>query len=52
MNDECCMPHGDHHGHPGCCMPEQEHGYKRRFLTKAEKIEKAAKLRRRTKERT
>jgi hypothetical protein len=40
MNDECCMPHGNHHDHPGCCMPEQEHGYRRRFLTKAEKIEK------------
>ncbi len=42
MNDECDC--GMHHGRPesfcGCGMHGHEHGYRRRFLTKAEKTEK------------
>jgi hypothetical protein len=40
-DDECgCgMHHGRHHGYCGCGMHGQE-GYRRRFLTKAEKTEK------------
>ena len=42
MNDECgCgMHHGRHDSFCGCGMPGHEHGYRRRFLTKAEKTEK------------
>jgi len=42
MDDECgCVTHhGRHGGHCGCGMHGREHGYRRRFLTKAEKIEK------------
>jgi hypothetical protein len=42
MNDECgCgMHHGRHDSYCGCGMHGHEQGYRRRFLTKAEKIEK------------
>jgi hypothetical protein len=42
MDDECgCgMHHGRHESPCGCGMHGHEHGYRRRFLTKAEKIEK------------
>jgi len=42
MGDECgCgMHHGRHHGYCGCGMHGEGHGYRRRFLTKAEKMEK------------
>ena len=42
MNDECGrgMHHEGHHGYCGCGMHGHEHGYRRRFLTKAEKTEK------------
>jgi len=42
MNDECgcAMHHGRHDVDCGCGMHGHEHGYRRRFLTKAEKIEK------------
>jgi hypothetical protein len=42
MNDECgCgMHHGRHDSHCGCGMHGHEQGYRRRFLTKAEKTEK------------
>jgi len=42
MNDECgCgMHHGRHDDYCGCGMHGHEHGYRRRFLTKAEKTEK------------
>jgi len=42
MNDECgCgMHHGRHDSYCGCGMHGHEQGYRRRFLTKAEKMEK------------
>ena len=42
MHDECgCgMHHGRHDAFWGCGMHGHEHGYRRRFLTKAEKTEK------------
>jgi hypothetical protein len=42
MNDECgcAMHHGRHDTDCGCGMHGHEQGYRRRFLTKAEKIEK------------
>jgi hypothetical protein len=42
MNDECgCrMHHGRHDDYCGCGMHGHEQGYRRRFLTKAEKVEK------------
>jgi hypothetical protein len=42
MDDECgCgMHHGKHDDYYGCGMRGHEHGYRRRFLTKAEKTEK------------
>jgi hypothetical protein len=42
MEDECgCgMHHGRHSGSCGCGMHGEGHGYRRRFLTKAEKTEK------------
>jgi hypothetical protein len=42
MNDEygCAMHHGRHDVDCGCGMHGHEQGYRRRFLTKAEKIEK------------
>ena len=42
MNDECgCVVyHGRHGSHCGCGMHRYEQGYRRRFLTKAEKTEK------------
>lgn len=42
MNDECgCgMHHGRHGSYCGCGMHGHEQGYRRRFLTKAEKTEK------------
>jgi hypothetical protein len=42
MNDECgcAMHHGRHDNYCGCGMHEHEQGYRRRFLTKAEKMEK------------
>jgi hypothetical protein len=42
MNDECgCgMHHGRHDSYCGCGMHGHEQGYRRRFLTKAEKTEK------------
>ena len=42
MKDECgCgMHHGRHDSYWGCCMHGHEQGYRRRFLTKAENIEK------------
>jgi hypothetical protein len=42
MNDECgCgMHHGRHDSYCGCGMHGREQGYRRRFLTKAERIEK------------
>ena len=36
----CGMHHGRHDGYCGCSMHEHEQGYRRRFLTKAEKTEK------------
>ena len=41
MDDECgCgMHHGRHDDYCGCGMHGHEQGYRRRFLTKAEKIE-------------
>jgi len=42
MNDECgcALHHGRHDNYCGCGMHEHEQGYRRRFLTKAEKTEK------------
>ena len=42
MNDECgCgMHHGRHDSYCGCGMHGHDQGYRRHFLTKAEKIEK------------
>jgi len=42
MNDECgCgMHHGKNENPCGCGMHGHEHSYRRRFLTKAEKIER------------
>ncbi len=42
MEDECgCGMHQWRHAdHCGCGMHGHQHGYKRRFLTNAEKIEK------------
>ena len=42
MDDECgCgMHHGRHYGYCCCGMHGHEQGYRRRFLTKAEKTEK------------
>ncbi len=42
MDEECgcAMHHGRHHGYCGCGMHGHEHGYRRRFLTRAEKTEK------------
>jgi hypothetical protein len=42
MNDECgCgMHHGRHEGYCGCGVHGHEQGYRRRFFTKAEKMEK------------
>jgi hypothetical protein len=42
MNDECgCGMHHERHESPcGCGMHGHEQGYRRRFLTKAEKIER------------
>ena len=41
MNDECgCgMHHGRHDSYCGCGMHGHEQGYRRRFITKAEKTE-------------
>jgi uncharacterized Zn finger protein (UPF0148 family) len=42
MDDDCgCgMHHGRHDGYCGCSTHGHEQGYRRRFLTKAEKAEK------------
>jgi len=42
MNDECGRPlhHGRHDNYCACGMHGHEQGYRRRFLTKAEKTEK------------
>jgi hypothetical protein len=42
MDDECgCgMHHRRYEGYCGCGMHGEGHGYRRRFLTKAEKLEK------------
>ncbi len=42
MNDECScgMHHGRHEDYCGYGMHGHEHGYRRHFLTKAEKTEK------------
>jgi len=42
MDEECgCRTHHrEHGGYCGCGMHEYRHDYQRRFLTKAEKIEK------------
>jgi hypothetical protein len=42
MDDECgCgMHHRRYEGHCGCGMHGEGQGYRRRFLTKAEKMEK------------
>jgi hypothetical protein len=40
MNECCGTYHGRHDGYCGCGMHEHEQGYRRRFLTKAEKTEK------------
>jgi hypothetical protein len=42
MDEECgCgMHHRRHEDHCGCGMHGDEHGYRRRFFTKAEKLEK------------
>jgi hypothetical protein len=42
MDDDCgCgMHYGRYGGYCGCGMHGHGHGYRRRFLTKAEKIEK------------
>jgi hypothetical protein len=42
MNDECgcAVHHGRHDNYCGCGMHGHEQGYRRRFLTKAEKTEK------------
>jgi len=42
MDDECgcATHHGRHDSHRGCGMHGHEQGYRRRFLTKAEKTEK------------
>jgi len=42
MNDDCgCgMHHWRHDNYCGCGMHEHEQGYRRRFLTKAEKTER------------
>ena len=42
MGDECgCAAHHEgHESHCGCGMHGHERGYRRRFLTKAEKTEK------------
>jgi glutamate synthase domain-containing protein 2 len=42
MKEECgCgMHHGKHDDYCGCGMHGQEQGYRRRFLTKAEKTER------------
>jgi glutamate synthase domain-containing protein 2 len=42
MNDECgcVMHHGRHEGYCGCGMHGHEQGYRRRFFTKDEKMEK------------
>jgi hypothetical protein len=42
MNEECgCgMHHGRHDMYCGCGVHEHEQGYRRRFLTRAERIEK------------
>jgi hypothetical protein len=42
MDEECgCgMHHHKHEDNCGCGMHEGEHGYRRRFFTKAEKVEK------------
>jgi len=42
MDDECScgMHHGRHAIYCGCGMRGHEQGYRRRFLTKAEKTEK------------
>lgn len=36
----CGMHHRRHGGYCGCGMHEDDHGYRRRFFTKAEKLEK------------
>ncbi len=45
MNDDCgCgMHHGKHDNFCGCGMHGHEHDYRRRFLSKAEKIDKLKK---------
>ncbi|HML02089.1 MAG TPA: hypothetical protein VK487_01815 [Candidatus Bathyarchaeia archaeon] len=42
MDGDCgCRPHQDHReDFCGCSMHAEGHGYRRRFLTKAEKLEK------------
>jgi hypothetical protein len=42
MDEECgCgLHHRRHEGYCGCGMHENGHGYRRRFFTKAEKVEK------------
>ena len=42
MDDECVRGghHHRHEGYCGCGMHGDEHGYRRRFFTKAEKVEK------------
>ena len=45
MEDECgcAAHHGGHESNCGCGMHGHEQGYRRRFLTKAEKTEKLKK---------
>ena len=42
MDEECgCgLHHRRHEGYCGCGMHENGHGYRRRFFTKAEKVER------------
>ena len=41
MDDECgCGRHHEHEGYCGYGMHGNEHGYRRRFFTRAERLEK------------
>lgn len=41
MDEDCgCGMHHRHEDHFGCGMHGDEHGYRRRFFTKAEKVER------------
>ncbi|MGD0495212.1 MAG: hypothetical protein ABSB28_04130 [Candidatus Bathyarchaeia archaeon] len=41
MDDECgCGRHHGHEGYCGCGIHGNGHGYRRRFFTKAERVEK------------